>query len=805
MKILATILLLALTATLGTAAPRFTPQGNVPANVFTEPATCAFTLSDGSSTSAYHWQVEDWTGTAMASGDCSDADAGKVTLPSLPLGFYRIHASVNGTEIAKANFAIVVDPAKRQVNPDCPYCLDSAQTSVLYQTRKFNPWQPGNDYDVLSELVRLSGAPMSRERLHWPTTNPSPGKFDFSGYDDTVNKLASRGIHVCDMFTAAPTWSLGDLKSVPRDLQSLYSFTKAVSNHFASQVGAWEFWNEPDDMYCMDSAWDFASAQKAAFAGFRAGSPNVKVLIGANANSPTPKFVEVALQNDTGNFFDAYNFHTYVSAGALNQVISEKQAILKKYGLATKPIWLTEIGLQNEGIGGEPANVPGQSLREHDAMQEMVQARFMVYAMVTGQVRGLARLFFFVLPPYNEQDGGKVWGLLRWDWTVKPAYVALANLTAQLGNASYLGPIDLGSGVAAWLYQRKDDQVIVAWSDAAHDVELSTSASSMVDIMGKSTPLTSTASQVDQNPRYFTGLHGLKPTPAVGIPSISKPDSPTLDHNIVLSIRFGSDVKILNRIAADLTGESHSADLLVSNFSDTARTFTPENSSQNITVTDLPASVSVPAGKTVTVPLKVALTSQDATLCYLRLSGQDEAGTISPLFVPVQPPGNPFGAARAVVLEANTPGAWISSASGVMTAAKDTAEDAVQFMVHYPSGASRWIYPKFDLWGRKISLAGSLGVSFEVRILSPQDASKVNKAYLMANTISNGKAGNFQFAFKSDIVWKKINFVWAQDAANGFDPATVNAIKIGMNPLVDDFAYEVRNVTVYYDDSAPAK
>ncbi|MGC3990980.1 MAG: hypothetical protein QM796_15135 [Chthoniobacteraceae bacterium] len=782
------------------ADPRFTTTGNPPANVFTDPSAVSFTLADGGTTQAYQWQATDWQGTTVASGDCAATDSGKITLPALPLGFYRLIATVSGTQVAKTSFALVIDPGTRSTSPDCPYNLDSAQTSVLSVTRKFNPYQPGNDYEVLSNLVKLAGVPMSRERLSWPATNPSPGVFQFKGYDDTINNLATRGVKLCDMFTFAPKWSNGDLQSLPRDLQSLYNFAKAVSSHYQSQVPAWEFWNEPDDMYCLDSAWDFASAQKAAFAGFRSGNPAAKVLIGANATSPTPRFVEVVLQNDAANFFDAYNFHTYVSAGALNQVISEKQALLKKYGISTKPLWLTEIGLQNEGPGGLAADVPGQNLREHDPNQEMEQARFMVYAMITGQARGLSRLFFFVLPPYNEQDGGKVWGLLTWDWTVKPAYVALANLTSQLGAASYLGPINLGSGVAGWLFERKNDQVIVSWSDTEQDIDLPAVPTSAVDIMGKSTAVKSTTVHISQNPQYFTGFHRLKPTPMLGNPSISKPDSPTIDHNLVLSIRFGTDVKILNRISADFSSQpTHNADLLVSNFSSTTRTYTPANSSQSITVGSLPDSVSVPGGKTVVVPITAGLSSPDATTCYLRLAGSDEAGDVSPLFVPVNSPGDPFSDAKAVALPANEPAAWVSSASGAMVAKADSDESAVQFLVHYPAGASRWIYPKFDLAGRKISLAKTIGLSFEVRLLTPPDPSKVNKAYLMVNTMKNGKAGNFQFSFKPNAPWKKVSFVWDRDAPNGFDPSIANAIKIGMNPLVDDFAYEVRNVTIYYD------
>ena len=59
-----------------------------------------------------------------------------------------------------------------------------------------------------------------------------------------------------------------------------------------------EFWNEPDGGFAgAQSAWDFASAMKAASLGFRAGAPEVPVLNGAFCTFPVSPYIAAALEN----------------------------------------------------------------------------------------------------------------------------------------------------------------------------------------------------------------------------------------------------------------------------------------------------------------------------------------------------------------------------------------------------------------------------------------------------------------------------------------------------------------------------
>ena len=78
--------------------------------------------------------------------------------------------------------------------------------------------------------------------------------------------------------------------------------------------------------------------------------------------------------------------------------------------------------------------------------------------------------FLFSLHPVNERDRTKAWGLLRWDYSAKPAYVALANLTWQLEGARYVGALNPAEGVRGFLYQMPDgSQTLVFWSESELD------------------------------------------------------------------------------------------------------------------------------------------------------------------------------------------------------------------------------------------------------------------------------------------------------------------------------------------------
>lgn len=114
-----------------------------------------------------------------------------------------------------------------------------------------------------------------------------------------------------------------------------------------------------------------------------------------------------------------------------------------------------------EGAGRTGSYIPG--LKAHSPEQELLIAEYLPKMMVTMQSLGVARDFFFVLPPYNETGGNKDWGLMRRDFTVKPGYAAFATLVDQLGNAAPEGEVRLGDGLKGFLYRRKEGGKVLAY------------------------------------------------------------------------------------------------------------------------------------------------------------------------------------------------------------------------------------------------------------------------------------------------------------------------------------------------------
>ena len=104
---------------------------------------------------------------------------------------------------------------------------------------------------------------------------------------------------------------------------------------------------------------------------------------------------------------------------------------MAKNHIADRPVWFTESGCRLEGSGRLDSYMKG--LKMHDPDQELLIAEFIPKMMISMQMLGVSRDFFFVLLPYNENDGKKDWGLMRRDFTVKAGFPAFATLVDQLG------------------------------------------------------------------------------------------------------------------------------------------------------------------------------------------------------------------------------------------------------------------------------------------------------------------------------------------------------------------------------------
>jgi hypothetical protein len=407
--------------------------------------------------------------------------------------------------------------------------------------------------------------------------------------------------------------------------------------------------------------------------------------------------------------------------------------------------------------------------------------------------------------PYNEQGGGKVWGIFRWDYTVKPAYVALANLTAQLGPSHYLGKLDFGEGISAFLYEQSDGkQLLVYWGDEDKEFVLKDQGElEMLDFLGGSQKLATEGGCYEliasRFPTYLKGLVGLEPT-ELPLPKVAAKPAATTDLDTVLRVDLGEGFRIETQNFVGLEGPEGNFTLDIFNFSTEPKELAVEYTGDAYQLLGVPEKVTVPAMDKLSIPLKLLHKDNVSELFNLKLWTLNGDLVSAPVVIPVSPglEGNP--SLEEKLLSGVEVHRWEKNSSGDLQISYDPLEDAVRFDVSFSPTVDHWVYPVFRLQPEE-NLAGAVGLSFEVKAdIDPAHAANpYSVAYVMAVLEDHLELGDrIDFGYEPTTEWKKISIFFAAEAPEVFDPAKVKLLRIGLNPRQHQLTYWLRNLIVYY-------
>ena len=104
-----------------------------------------------------------------------------------------------------------------------------------------------------------------------------------------------------------------------------------------------------------------------------------------------------------------------------------------------------QVEVKSRRVGGATFQVPTEI--RPDRKESISMKNLISFARKRGGKTMADKLASEIVDAYNEQGGLKDWGVLRRDFSAKPAFAAFATLTDQLGDAQYLGQLDCGSGI----------------------------------------------------------------------------------------------------------------------------------------------------------------------------------------------------------------------------------------------------------------------------------------------------------------------------------------------------------------------
>ncbi|MGQ9698335.1 MAG: glycosyl hydrolase [Armatimonadota bacterium] len=459
---------------------------DVPGNVFFagDPVALRVTLSDADSPEPAElaYTVVDFDGKLLFSGRFGwnpRTDVRMVhtiAVPARGTGYYELQWALKraGSSVltGRTSFAIVENPAKRTYREESPLALD-AGFSWFYMTPE--------RLETAAKLARAAGLTCLRDRLLWAGTEPAKGRFQWGWYDKTADAQKAAGITVYQVFHDCPDWATSAPPNTrsrhsypPKDPHDVYLYFREAAAHFRGRVKFWEIWNEPDIFFFAGRPEEYAALLKAAYLGCKDGNPDCEVLFGSLAMQ-AGTWAERVFENGVSDYFDLFNMHYYGDVNGVLERIRANKSLLERFG-CRKPIWLTEMGV--------PANMGSDGTF---AESERHQAEYLVKAYAHALSHGIDRFFFFYMAEFLE-NAAALWGIVRKDLTPKPAYAALAVLTSVLGEARYVGRVDLGAPNSwGYVFHSGKQDVLIAWADRPQTVEIETSGRlEVLDIMGRS-------------------------------------------------------------------------------------------------------------------------------------------------------------------------------------------------------------------------------------------------------------------------------------------------------------------------------
>lgn len=312
----------------------------------------------------------------------------------------------------------------------------------------------------------------------WPNLEPEKGQWKFDTLDKYVAMANLAGVDILLPLAFSPAWASArptersayrpGYAAEPLDMDNWRNYVRTVGTRYKGRIRAYELWNEmnlksfytgtPDKMIEM---------ARIAYETLKQIDPDITVVSPSVTDGDT-EWLDTYLAKGGGQYADAIGYHFYVpkhSPEAMLPVIGRVQQVMRKYGLANKPLWNTETGwwIKNNSVT-QRIGAAG-----HDWLQldERQAAAYVSRALILGWSAGVSRFYWYA---WDNIDMGLIDAA---DKSIKPAGLAYARTEGWL-----VGSIISGCSETAvrWVCDLKDAEghpAHIAWREEGSDREWS--------------------------------------------------------------------------------------------------------------------------------------------------------------------------------------------------------------------------------------------------------------------------------------------------------------------------------------------
>ena len=219
------------------------------------------------------------------------------------------------------------------------------------------------------------------------------------------------------------------------------NYVRRLAEYYSRlNVHHWIIWNEPEikpGVYGFEfagSTADYYQLLKSAYRVIKESDPEAVIHLAGLTWWHDPTFLDSLLalaaadpeSAEYDTFFDVISLHIYFRSETVKTLIEEVNAIQGRYGLE-KPIWINETNAPPNRDPDWPVDRPRFNI---DLEQ---QAWFIVQAMALGFASGAERISVYKLIDIHLPPGGESFGMVRPDYSRRPAYDAYKLATRCFG------------------------------------------------------------------------------------------------------------------------------------------------------------------------------------------------------------------------------------------------------------------------------------------------------------------------------------------------------------------------------------
>lgn len=274
--------------------------------------------------------------------------------------------------------------------------------------------------------IPASLIPSSSEDSPFGLQAPFMSRTEDKGYisnEEAANLLLDAGVkevrlllpelekyNINDLLTKNNIVIASDIMPVayPDDMEKYQNDVKESVKKYKNNVKAWLGVNEADSFW-RDTPERYAEYFIATSKAIKSESPDAVVVLNLAGTSPPGnesslaglKFLETALKNGVGPYFDVLDIHIQGNATNyknLGKIVSDYNKVFKQNGIKEKPIWNTEFGTYD----GDPYEDPKMPGMELSYQSETTQASGLIKKYIYGLSVGIKKMFWTTMVEWSH-------------------------------------------------------------------------------------------------------------------------------------------------------------------------------------------------------------------------------------------------------------------------------------------------------------------------------------------------------------------------------------------------------------------